>query len=438
MTVEKRNTSDYYLNLANDLFSIGWFNPERLADDAPLYIVEDFSDSMPIDEAGGAAVFFNTDDEQQIRYFKPLFDDFTTAFVLIPDKNKCEAMSDMISRLFPEVIQYLPKDNAFGKYTKLRDYLDSSDKAFDNLLLNTVQKPAYGLINLAKVQQSARSRIALSNIRGLDREINGFGAGELSVWTGRRGSGKSTLISQLLLNAVDQGVNVFAYSGELTSANFYKGVVSQAAGGAYSRMEIDPHSGKEYYLVDTKAEKKIKEWLDGRFFLYDNNIADANDAESILSVMGLGVHRYGCKMFLMDNLMTARYSRSDRDFYREQSEFVGRLVEFSKKNNVHVHLVAHPRKAGEGQLIADDVGGTGDITNRADNVFSITRIMEEDAGFDAGLTILKNRYYGTMAKIKLDFDRTCNRFYEDGTSSNWKYSWDNDAVEIEPESDLPF
>ena len=260
----------------------------------------------------------------------------------------------------------------------------------------------------------------------------------MSVWTGTRGSGKSTLIEGLLLNAIDQDVKVFAYSGELTSANFHNSVVIQAAGGNHVHSEVDPHSGKEYYIVDTATEREINAWLDGKFFLYDNNIADANDADSIISTMTLAAHRYGCKMFLCDNLMTARFGRNDRDFYREQSEFVGRLVEFAKKTNTHVHLVAHPRKAGEGQLIADDVGGSGDITNRADNVFSIKRVTEDGAEFDAGLTILKNRYYGVMGKVKLNFDKRCSRFYEAGSNPDFRYGWDKGMVELPQDTQMPF
>lgn len=436
----KGNTSDFYLDLANDLFPFGWFNPDRLKADAPLFIVEDFYDALPIDDSGGAAVFFhNLDDETELRRFKPLFDDFSKAFILVADKAMREELSELLSRLFPNLAQFIPKDDAFKGYTKLRDLIDGVENALDGLIVSAIQKPAYGLINLSKVAKSARERIALSGIRGLDREINGFGAGELSVWTGTRGSGKSTLISQLLLNAVNQGVNVFAYSGELTQATFFASVVEQAAGGKHTRMEIDPHSGKEYYTVDAQTEAKIREWLDGKFFLYDNTIADANNAESILAIMGLAANRYGCKVFLCDNLMTARFSRNDRDFYRDQSEFVGHLVEFSKANNVHVHLVAHPRKAGDGNLIADDVGGSGDITNRADNVFSIKRIVEDGADFDAGLTILKNRYYGALGvKVKLCFDKTCNRFSEAGYTTDWRYGWETSKVDFSNISDVPF
>jgi twinkle protein len=107
----------------------------------------------------------------------------------------------------------------------------------------------------------------------------------------------------------------------------------------------------------------------------------------------------------VDNLMTARFSTSaDRDFFRAQSNFTGRLVEFAKKFEVHVHLVAHPRKS-QGALEADDVSGSGDITNRADNVFSLDRLDEKDAqmkGYTAALKVLKNRVHRLkVLKVKI-------------------------------------
>ena len=79
--------------------------------------------------------------------------------------------------------------------------------------------------------------------------------------------------------------------------------------------------------------------------------------------------------------MSARFGASnDGDFYRGQSNFVGRLVEFAKREEVHVHLVAHPRKNdGKAMLDADEVGGSGDITNRAYNVFSLQRLTDQEA-----------------------------------------------------------
>lgn len=433
--MERKSISEYK-ELANELWDIGWFNPEMVGES--IFLVEDFQDAVPLDELKCSTVFFTTDDEEQLKRFKPLFEDTSVAFLLIADKAERNKTSDMMGRLFPEIPLYIPKDSAFGKYNKLRDLLDDGgEKALDNLMMQTVQKPAHGLIDLSEVKPHGAVHGTLSGIQSLDREINGFGDGQLSIWTGTRGSGKSTAIGNILLNTVDQGYNVCAYSGELPAWQFQQWEFLQAAGPDLVKKQINPRTGKEYYIVSDEVKAKINAWWKGHFFLYDNNIANANDADSILDVMNLAYHRHGCKTFLCDNLMTARFSSNDRDFYREQSAFVGRLVEFAKKNNVHVHLVAHPRKAGEGNLIADDVGGSGDITNRADNVISIKRITDPDAGFDAGLTVLKNRDYGATAKIELCFDIPSRRFYENGWNPNWKYSWDDGMREISDDGTMP-
>lgn len=112
-------------------------------------------------------------------------------------------------------------------------------------------------------------------------------------------------------------------------------------------------------------------------------------------------------------------------FWRAQSVFTGRLVDFCKRLGVHVHLVAHPRKTeGKRTLEADDVGGSGDITNRADNVFKVERVTPEEKGCDAMVTILKNREYGARGTIKLDFNEPSRRFFQAGGSPAKRYSWE--------------
>ena len=128
--------------------------------------------------------------------------------------------------------------------------------------------------------------------------------------------------------------------------------------------------------------------------------------------------------------MSARFGASnDGDFYRGQSNFVGRLVEFAKREEVHVHLVAHPRKNdGKAMLDADEVGGSGDITNRADNVFSLQRLTEQEAeekGCGTVLRVLKNRSFGATAAIGMDFDPVSRRFFRAGVGNPVKqYGWE--------------
>jgi twinkle protein len=252
--------------------------------------------------------------------------------------------------------------------------------------------------------------------------------GELTVWTGKNGEGKSTMLGQVILEALDNGAAVFCYSGELTKSRFQEWINTQAAGSLF----LEEYKNK-YGDVKTKVKKeandKIKEWYRGRFFLYDNSIRGKNiEHTSILDLCEYAAQKYGCKIFVVDNLMTADFDATDENYYHAQSKFVGNLVAFAKAFNIHIHLVAHPKKTN-GELDKEAISGTGDITNRADNVIAIERNYDEKNDYDAILKLLKNRNTGVLGKFPLKFNKKERRFYQinkDGACDVKIYGWNKD------------
>lgn len=324
----------------------------------------------------------------------------------------------------------IPRGEAFRGYPSLRALREAGGiKAQDRLLLEAEELPAPGLLNLAQVdcsRRESRPRV-VSGFPELDAAIGGFAPGELSVWTGKRGEGKSTLLGQLLLEAVNQNHTVCAYSGELPKEQFKLGLLQQAAGPLHVRAREEPRSGRVFYHVDPGAAQAINGWWDKRIFLTDIQGRDAHDEGNILKLFEYAWRRYGCGVFLADNIMTASLrDEASLGFWRAQSSFTGRLSAFAKAKGVHVHLVAHPRKT-QGRLEADDVGGSSDITNRADNVFKVERVPEEKAeevGFSCGLTVLKNREFGAQRQVRLEFNQAARRYYRPGGSPSKRYSWE--------------
>lgn len=397
-----------------------------------LWFVADAQDVTALDNQNAMCLAYGAG-FKNFRDAEPFLSSFPSVFLALSDRDTAEAVADALKEYAPSVAVLLPKEGAFGKCSRIRDVLASGGrKAVDHLLLGAVEQPMDGLLDLADVERRdpGASVAVMSGLKALDQSIGGFAPSELSVWTGKRGSGKSTLLSQLLLNAIDQGFPVCAYSGELSAWRFKQWAMLQAAGAGHIEPKRDPVSGKLYYYTPKEIADRIDGWWKGKFFLYDNRVAGAGDEDSIISVFEYAVRRFGCCVFLVDNLMTARFSdQSDKDFYRAQSRFTGRLVEFAKKNEVHVHLVAHPRKGDNDKkklLTADDIGGSADITNRADNAFSLERIEEKDIaayGYDAGLSILKNRSYGSTANIQLVYDARCRRYTKKGESDG-VYGWE--------------
>lgn len=289
--------------------------------------------------------------------------------------------------------------------------------------------PVAGLINLAEVVpiDIRNAPKVLSGFTALDSKLGGFMMGDLSVWTGKRGEGKSTILGQLLLNSIEAGAKVCAYSGELRSDRFQYWIDLQAAGKLYIKSYADHKLGKTIHYIEKEYLNSIHHWYSGRFWLFDNQKAIGNESLSILKVFELAASRHGCNVFLVDNLMTARSTiENDKDFYRAQSNFVGELVSFANRHNVHVHLVCHPRKTQDSRGIGnDDISGSGDITNRASNVFSLERLSDEEKaeqGFDVGLTILKNRWEGVTGLVALNYDPVSRRLKVPNEPDK-QYSW---------------
>ena len=405
--------------------------PDQLDRRRSLWFVRD---ALDVDAVGGNAVALAVGAGfQDLRACRPFLEAFPSVFLALADRDMAEVTAEAFGEYAPWLSVLLPAEGAFRGFQNCREVLgDGGRGAVDRLLMGAVERPAPGLLDLAAVEGEDLRGIpsVLSGIAELDRSIGGFYAGELSVWTGKRGGGKSTFLDQLLLEALDQGHRVCAYSGELSARRFKQWASLQAAGPTHVAAVRDPSSGKTMYTVPPIIQRLLDEWWAERFFLYDNRIAAAGGEESILAVFEYAVRRYGCAVFLVDNLMTARFGgHRDSDFYRAQSNFTGRLVEFAKKHEVHVHLVAHPRKTDDKrQMDADDVGGSGDVTNRADNVFSLRRLEGEEAerqGFQSVLRVLKNRAFGDTVSIGLNYDVPSRRFYKAGTGRpDRRYGWE--------------
>lgn len=404
--------------------------PDRMDVRRPIWFVRDALEVDALRESGNAVSLAVGADFEDFRRCEDFFSAFPAVFLALGDPEERSAVAEALAEYAPAVPMLLPAENAFRGRKTVREVLGNGEqKAVDRLMIGAVGRPAAGLLDLSAVERLEEPPAVLSGFPELDQTIGGFYAGELSVWTGKRGGGKSTLLGQLLLSALDQGLPVCSYSGELPAWRFKHWVCLQAAGPEYVTKQVDRASRKTFFSVPPQIQKQLDAWWQGRFFLYDNRLAQDEDA--VLRMFEFAARRYGCCCFLVDNLMSLRFTTSaDRDFYRTQSAFTGRLVEFAKRNEVHVHLIAHPRKTESGRALeSDDIGGSGDISNRADNVFSLTRLSDSDAaekGFQTVLRTLKNRSFGALPSIGLNFEPRSRRFFKSGTGRpDWRYSWES-------------
>lgn len=362
---------------------------------------------------------------EDVQYCAEWLSTFPYIFVASPDRELLEKVKTHV-RCVPILS---PRDGAFGGYPSVLALRTACGPAkVEELLYGARVEPRQGLLNLADVRprDDRNTPRTLTGFGPLDRATGGFRDGELSVWTGKRGEGKSTFLGQVLLESIDQGHKVCAYSGELPSAQFKSWVQVQAAGPDFLQDWRDPETGETLWTAQPGAARFIDAWWDGKFYLIDIGSKDAHDENYILDSFEYAHRALGCDVFLVDNIMTARLT-GDRDYYRSQSLFAARLTQFAKGSASHVHLVAHPRKT-DGRAITDgdEVSGTGDIVNLADLAFSISRLSDEDAeknGFSSSVRILKNRGRGVQKIVGMNFDPASRRFYPVNGNPGKRYGW---------------
>ena len=380
-------------------------------------------DAMPCN----ACAFRGTDFEQ-LKDCAEYFFRFPAVFLAISDKEKRDSLADALSFYLPSVRVILPAPGAFSAGKTVAEIVAASDDpaaAVDRIGFGAREAPCRGLLDIGEVKRPKQDgRPLLSGFADLDRAIGGFRDGELTVITGKRGGGKSTLVGQFILESIEQGRKVALFSGELSPWMVRSWLVTQAAGREHLREMVDNWTGQTLFSVCDAAETQIVEWLSSRLFLFDRR-TEADGEDAVLNAFELAVLRYGCSVFVVDNLMALELS--DADIYRAQSAFVGRLCSFAKMHNAVVFLVAHPRKGERGQEIAaDDVAGASGISDRADNVLALRRLDDGEAekeGYASKLVILKNRGFGASGYVRLDFDKASRRLYRAGTTPNKRYGW---------------
>ena len=199
----------------------------------------------------------------------------------------------------------------------------------------------------------------------LDKDLDWFEfrPGELSVWTGYNGHGKSLMLSQVLLGLMAQGERVMVFSGEMTPERQLKRMVKQAAGLDRPSMPY----------IDA-----IGQWVHDKLWLF--NVVGSAGIDKLLSVFLYGSKRYGMRHFVIDSLMMTDVPEDGPGSMTAQKEAVRKLCDFARRNGVHLHLVAHPRKGadetkGPGKL---DVAGSSKITDGADNVFTVWSARKDE------------------------------------------------------------
>jgi len=441
------------------------FNINRIDPTQPLLICEGELDCLSAIEAGfknTVSVPFGAGNESWVEENWDFLEQFNKIIVWA---DADEAGRKMKKNIIPRLGQWrcyeveapteIEKD---GKIIYIKDinevlYYFGKDKVIE-CINNAKEMPITDVVDLYDIQEFdlETAEGVFSGFEEIDKWIYKFFFGCINIITGINGSGKSVLINQMCIcEPLNQGYDVFVFSGEMTKPQLKKWIELQLAGRRHIQVE-----NRHIRKIKPEIRKQIRDWYRGRIYVYDND-KDLT-ATSILNKMEELARKKGVKIFVLDNLMMIDLECNNENIWQKQKEFVIKLVNFAHKFNVLVHLVAHPRKVETiRRLTKLDVGGSGDITNLAHYVMSIHRVTPKEkegvknkkgeyvvqpVEYDCIIDLFKNRITGTQDKeLGVYFDSPSYRLWSTKEELDKVFKWDknkyNDNLPDPRDENLP-
>lgn len=261
-----------------------------------------------------------------------------------------------------------------------------------------------------------------------------FRPGEVTLWAGQNGHGKTQVVTQVVLSLLGQGERVCIASFEMKPETTLTRLARMYAGANPFTPEYQQREG-----IDAVRHlyHELEGWTEKRLWLYDQT--GTVTADRVIGMARYCAKELGITHIVVDSLMKCVQGEDD---YNGQKIFVDELTALARDNGVHIHLVHHTRKPKDENHVPDkhDNRGAGAITDLVDNVMMIWRNKgkEDDVktrGYlsnrrtepDASILCRKQRNGEDEPTISLWFDRASQQYKGDPNDPlmffpNWPHS----------------
>lgn len=187
-----------------------------------------------------------------------------------------------------------------------------------------------------------------------------FRGGEVTLWQGINGHGKSQMLGMAALWFAAQNERVCIASFEMRPVS------------TLIRML------RQFSTTSQPSESILKEmtaWTKDRIWLYDQ--LGSVTPDMLYAVIRYCATELKVKHFVIDSLMKCVKGEDD---YNGQKDFVDMLTSLARDHNIHVHLVHHVRK-GENEDRPPgkfDSRGAASITDQVDQVLTVWRNKKKE------------------------------------------------------------
>lgn len=249
------------------------------------------------------------------------------------------------------------------------------------------------------------------------RNLFNFRKGEVTLWAGQNGHGKTQVVSQIVLSLMGQDEKAVIASFEMKPQTTMHRLARMYAGTNPFSPE---YQGRDGIAALESLYGEFGGWTDGKLWIYDQQ--GTVSADRVIGMARYCAKELGIGHIVIDSLMKCVRGEDD---YNGQKEFVDELTALARDNQVHVHLIHHLKKPANEANIPDkhDSKGSGAITDLVDNVMMVWRnkAKEDDVKakgahstkrteHDAAILCRKQRNGEDEPTIRLWFDRDSQQY----------------------------
>ncbi len=232
-----------------------------------------------------------------------------------------------------------------------------------------------------------------------------FRPGEVTLWCGINGQGKSLLTGQIAQQLMHDGIKVLVLSFEMKPARTMVRMARQAIGE----------------VPDVDKFEAWTRWANQTLYFFDQQ--GAVHPDDVLGAILYAIKRFKVKHIFVDNLMKVVDGEDD---YNGQKMFVQYITDLAREQWVHIHLVHHARKGAKetDEIDKFSVRGAASIVDQVDNLVLIQRNLKKEKSRgddclsevddrkepDTFLRIAKQRNGDFQGTIGLWFNPNANAF----------------------------
>lgn len=236
-------------------------------------------------------------------------------------------------------------------------------------------------------------------INSLNEKLKGMRLGEITLFTSGTGSGKSTLMREVILDLLERTTDRIG----IISLEEHPAETSRKLAG----MALNRNPAAEEIPLDELKEGFDKIFGEDRILVLDHQ-GSAADNTIIDNLEYMAI--VGCKYLIVDHITILVSEGAEGKTGNEAIDLMmNNLLRLVKKHNVWIGLVSHLRKTMSGKAFEegelpnmDDIKGSGSIKQISFDIVAFARNMtapEEAVRNEIKMRVLKCRYTGLTGDV---------------------------------------